>query len=135
MIGPFVALDRAECLELLAIGHVGRVGVSIDALPAILPVSYLLVGDEVVFRSVAGSKLAAIGRGDVVCFEVDDVDRERQVAWSVLVVGRASTVVDAGECASYDELGVDIWPPIDAGTWVRLGTDVVTGRRVMPTPG
>jgi uncharacterized protein len=43
----------------------------------------------VLFRSGPGPKLASAERGDVVAFEVDDIDRERHSGWSILVVGRA----------------------------------------------
>jgi nitroimidazol reductase NimA-like FMN-containing flavoprotein (pyridoxamine 5'-phosphate oxidase superfamily) len=33
-------LDRAECLRLLEAATVGRIGVSIGALPVILPVNF-----------------------------------------------------------------------------------------------
>ena len=45
-------LSRARCFDLLATLAVGRVGVSVRALPAILPVAYVVVGERVVLRSV-----------------------------------------------------------------------------------
>ena len=36
-------LSREECLSLMATVSVGRLGVSIDALPAILPVNFVLL--------------------------------------------------------------------------------------------
>lgn len=126
----FEALARDECLHLLSREWRGRVGVSSDALPAILPVSYLLVDRQIVFPSLPGGKLEGIGRGEVVCFEVDNADRDAGTAWSVLVVGRARIVNDAERRAVLEVLGADLWPPIDAVAWVELGTELVSGRRL-----
>lgn len=125
----FEILDRTACLELLETAWLGRVGVSIAALPAILPVSYLLDGGSVAFRSEPGSKLEAIGRGEVVCFEVDHADRVEGTAWSVLVVGQARAVTDPVQRAALDERGADLWPPVDSAAWVCLDTSVISGRR------
>jgi nitroimidazol reductase NimA-like FMN-containing flavoprotein (pyridoxamine 5'-phosphate oxidase superfamily) len=64
-------LDRAECLNLMATAPVGRIGVSIGALPAIIPVNFALVGANIVIRTVPGAKLDAATRHAVVAFEVD----------------------------------------------------------------
>lgn len=52
-------LTRAQCLELIATVPVGRIGVSIRALPVILPVNFVLVGENIVFRTIPGTKLDA----------------------------------------------------------------------------
>jgi nitroimidazol reductase NimA-like FMN-containing flavoprotein (pyridoxamine 5'-phosphate oxidase superfamily) len=127
----FEVLARDECLRLLSGEWRGRVGVSSDALPAILPVSYLLVDRQIVFPSMSGGKLEAVGRGEVLCFEVDHADRDAGTAWSVLVVGRARTVADCERRAALDVRGKDLWPPIDAAAWVELGTELVSGRRLV----
>jgi nitroimidazol reductase NimA-like FMN-containing flavoprotein (pyridoxamine 5'-phosphate oxidase superfamily) len=66
----------------------------VGVLPVIIPVNYLLDEDTVVFRTDAGSKLHAAIRGAPVAFEVDGVDQDRQVGWSVVVRGRAEEVTD-----------------------------------------
>ena len=65
-------LSRARCFDLLATLAVGRVGVSVRALPAILPVAYAVAGDRVVFRSAPGAKLDAAVHRSVVAFETDN---------------------------------------------------------------
>lgn len=69
-----VELDRDECLRLMAKNAVGRVVFTDAALPAAQPVNYLLDDEEVVFRTGAGSKLAAATRHVVVAFEIDEID-------------------------------------------------------------
>ena len=71
----------------------GRVGISVHGTPLVFPVNYVLDGEAIVFRTGAGSKLAAAERGPV-CFEVDGVDREHHSGWSVLVGGRLEEVTE-----------------------------------------
>ena len=44
------------------------------ALPAVHPVIYLLDDEEVIFRTAAGSKLAAATRHQIVGFQADEID-------------------------------------------------------------
>ena len=44
-------LDRDECIDLLARATIGRVALSANALPTVLPVSFRLVDDRVVFHT------------------------------------------------------------------------------------
>jgi len=47
---PLRHLSAAQCLDLLATGWVGRVGVTVEALPVILPVNYVVCDEVVLFR-------------------------------------------------------------------------------------
>jgi nitroimidazol reductase NimA-like FMN-containing flavoprotein (pyridoxamine 5'-phosphate oxidase superfamily) len=87
-------LSRARCLELLAGATVGRVGISMRALPVILPVTYAVAGERVIFRSAPGVKLDAAMHRLVVAFEADRYDPLGAWGWSVLVQGVASEVTD-----------------------------------------
>jgi len=78
---------REECLALLATRQVGRLGVSNEALPAILPVNFHLLNDRIIVRTVPGTKLDAAVAQAVVAFEVDNYDLEGSWGWSVLVQG------------------------------------------------
>ena len=87
-------LDEPEVMRLLANCEVGRVGVTIGALPAIFPVNYRLIDGCVVFRSSPGSKLSAAANRAVVAFEVDDYNVADRSGWSVLAVGPSEVVHD-----------------------------------------
>jgi len=63
-------LDEAECLELLSRSSIGRVAVTIGAVPAVFPVNFRLVDRSIVFRTGTGTKLDAAVRHAVVAFEV-----------------------------------------------------------------
>ncbi|MGA9112477.1 MAG: pyridoxamine 5'-phosphate oxidase family protein [Candidatus Dormiibacterota bacterium] len=93
-VSPLRELSRARCLDLLATAGLGRVGVSVQALPVILPVRYAVIGETVVFRTAPGTKLTAAMRRSVVAFEADRWDPCGAWGWSVLVQGVASEVTD-----------------------------------------
>lgn len=115
-----------ECLELLARHSVGRLAVaSTGEAPHVVPVTYRLDGEVVVFRTDPGTKLAALRVGPV-SFQVDEIDPLRRVGWSVLVQGIAYEAT-AVEVADVD---LEPWAPGDRATWVRIVPTRVTGRRI-----
>jgi hypothetical protein len=85
-------LSRDECLALLATARVGRVAASIDALPTIHAVAFVLSHNHIVFRVDRASDLARALVGAVVAFEADGCEPTTRARWSVLVRG---VVVDA----------------------------------------
>jgi nitroimidazol reductase NimA-like FMN-containing flavoprotein (pyridoxamine 5'-phosphate oxidase superfamily) len=124
-------LSREQCLRLLAHSNFGRVGVSVDALPAILPVTIALVDDDVVFRTVPGTKLAYAARNAVLAVEVDDYDPPSGEGWSVLVRGVATQLEDEAEIDRARSVLDRSWIPESTGEhFVRVRSDLVTGRRL-----
>jgi nitroimidazol reductase NimA-like FMN-containing flavoprotein (pyridoxamine 5'-phosphate oxidase superfamily) len=85
-------LTREECFELLARTSVGRIGVSIDALPVIHPIHFTLMGDSVLFRTVPGTRLDSATIGTVVAFEAEGWEPADNSYWSVLLQGIAAEV-------------------------------------------
>lgn len=124
-------LDESDALRLLANGDVGRIGITIGALPAIIPVNYRLVDGCIVFRSSPGSKLSAAASGSVVAFEVDDYHAADRSGWSVLVIGRSEVVNDLGKL-----LEARLEPYVDGprGAIVRIVPTFVSGRRIVHVP-
>lgn len=133
---PLQVLTRARCLDLLATAGLGRVGVSVQALPVILPVTYAVIGETVVFRSAAGSKLTAAMRRSVVAFEADRRDPCGAWGWSVLVQGVASEVSDpALLAAARARLAPDL-PFLDGEVARVIAVEIafVSGRAFGPVP-
>lgn len=124
-------LDRDECLRLLATVPVGRIGVSVGALPAILPVNFALVGTSIVIRTVPGIKLDAGTRRAVVAFEVDSYAADGSSGWSVLVQGVCSEVTDPEERAMLAGRQPRPWAfdENDARRILRIEASFVNGRR------
>ena len=123
-------LSRHESLSLLGGAPLGRVEVSIDALPVVLPVLIVMVDDRIVFRTVPGTKLTAATQGAIVAVEADDLDERTGQGWTVLVRGIALEVTDpvlAGVARA--RLGTS-WIDGAPEHLVEVTTDLVTGRRL-----
>ena len=130
----FEVLPADECRRLLATRQLGRIGLTSGSFPLILPVNYVLDGDDVVLRTDSPKITEAAGHGRV-AFEVDEVDEQTRSGWSVLVQGLAEEVTGARR----DELVRRLhaapgspWAPGEHGHWIRLIPKVVTGRRIVP---
>jgi uncharacterized protein len=123
-------LTQTECRALLSRGGLGRVGITMGALPVILPVTYAFVDNHIVFRTGRGTKLNIATSGNVVAFETDAYDEMKHSGWSVLAVGRASRVKPG-------EVGGDValleLQPWDDGSdeYVRIRCEMLTGRRLL----
>jgi nitroimidazol reductase NimA-like FMN-containing flavoprotein (pyridoxamine 5'-phosphate oxidase superfamily) len=124
-------LGDDEARRLLAGAEVGRVGYSIGALPAIVPVNYRMADGAVVFLTGAGSKLTAALSGSVVAFEVDDFELADRTGWSVLVVGQAQVVTDDDLSRAVASTG--LMPFVDGprSRIVRITPSFVSGRRIV----
>jgi uncharacterized protein len=123
-------LGEGECLDLLARATVGRVAVTVGALPAIFPVNFALSDGAVVFRTGDGTKLAAATDQTVLAFEVDDWDPMEQTGWSVLALGRATVVEDPDEAARLRRLPLAPWAGGTREHFVRMPIEFVSGRRI-----
>lgn len=87
-----VELGRDECLAFLRSVRVGRVILhgSEPGPAAVLPVNFVLEGDQVVLRTGDGVILAAARRGAHVTFQADAIEQtEGGRGWSVTVSGPA----------------------------------------------
>lgn len=124
-------LSDAECRSLLAAGSVGRIGISLDALPAIFPVNYRLVDGGIVFRTAPGSKLSCAAVGAVVAFEVDDYGISDFSGWSVLAVGRAEIVTGDAAIARIEASGLETFTDGDRDAFVRIEPTLLSGRRIV----
>lgn len=123
-------LDLAQCFELLPLHSTGRVAWTAADGPQLFPVSYVWLDELIIFRTSPYGVLSELVRRTDVVFEVDDVDQERRVAWSVIVHGRAEGI------AAPDRLGdpdTAAWPLPWAGghrnLFIGITPRTVTGRR------
>ena len=122
-------LHLGDMFRLLATAEIGRVGFIADDEVAVLPVRFLVDGQDVVFRTYAGTKLSNIEVGRYVCFEVDSYDADKQTGWSVVARGLVEKE-SAAACARLDAPGQEPW----GGTtrerlWMRIRPTSITGRR------
>lgn len=122
-------LVAEQCLELLATARLGRIAVTIGAVPAIFPVQYELVEGQIVFRVGKATNLHTASANTVVAFEVDDVDPSWTEGWSVLVVGVARDVRDGTDVESSLEQAAHLWDPDGGGRVIAILPAFLSGRR------
>jgi nitroimidazol reductase NimA-like FMN-containing flavoprotein (pyridoxamine 5'-phosphate oxidase superfamily) len=105
-------LTEGQARGLLATGEIGRVGITIGALPAIFPVNYRLIDGSIVIRTASGSKMPAAAERAVVAFEVDDYQLADRSGWSVLDVGRAEVIHDVAMACKALDAGLEPGSPV-----------------------
>ena len=118
-------IPEPECWELLASASVGRIALSIRALPAILPVQYYLDG-RMLAVCVGHRDLPERALNAVVAFAADAIDPQTRSGWSVQVQGRS---------AIPRQLQIDTdcgWPT--AGQVVRIEPEIISGYRMQLCP-
>jgi uncharacterized protein len=123
-------LSREESLALLSSVPVGRIVFTDRALPAVQPVNFVLHDGSVVFRTSAGSKLAAATRQAIVAFQADSFDTTTHSGWSVTAVGPSRVVEDEEELARLSALPLRPWITEDREYFIRVELAQVTGRRL-----
>lgn len=85
-------LTLEETLEILRREPVAHLGVIVDGVPHVTPMSYVTDGQTVLFRTMAGEKLDGIRSNPSVCIEVSRFDEETGSWVSVIVKGTARLV-------------------------------------------
>jgi uncharacterized protein len=127
-------LSLDECLRLLAAVPVGRVGLVSDGEIVVLPVNYVLDGQDPVFLTARGSKLSAAEQQNVAAFEADHFDEQTRTGWSVLITGHAEVVYEDTEIERLSRFGLHPWASAtERPVWVRIRALSVSGRRI-PAP-
>lgn len=125
-------LSTEECLDLLASEPVGRIAFVADGDPQIFPVTYLLDGARVLFRSGEGTKLAAAAHARRVAFEVDSYDPGTHTGWSVVANGHARVVEDPERLQELEGL-LAPWVEAARANWIEILIDDLSGRRLPTT--
>jgi hypothetical protein len=127
----FEELGQEECLALMSTQRIGRLGVVVNGVPLVLPMGFALDGQTVVLQTNQGAK-ALHAPLTSVSFEVDHVDLERGVGWSVLVQGLGEDISSAIDERSkaLRALVVHSWAPPPADRWLTIIPRTITGRRV-----
>lgn len=125
------ALDVDECLVLLRWETIGRLAYGPwGASPIVVPVNFVVDGDDIIFRSGDGPKLDSI-RDQPVSLQADRYHWYQRTGWSVLVRGIAHEF-------TADETTADPtpWAPGPKEHWMRIVPTSISGRRLeLAEPG
>ncbi|MHB8156166.1 MAG: pyridoxamine 5'-phosphate oxidase family protein [Desulfocucumaceae bacterium] len=90
------ALSQEECTALLFAGRYGRLGLSINDMPYVIPISYVYFENSIYFHSSdGGKKVQMVNKNPHICFEVDSLDMGRWRSVVVYGLARLSTKTDA----------------------------------------
>lgn len=124
-------LSDAECHRLLTSVPLGRLVFTKGGLPSVRLVNFAVDDDTLVFATADGDKFRAAQRADVVAFEVDDVDYERHVGWTVTAVGHLSVVDPADAEELRRRIPLHSWAPARDHHLIRVGIETLEGRRLL----
>jgi hypothetical protein len=125
--GNPIALDRKACFEYLDRVAVGRVGLSIDALPVVLPLHFIVADESLLVQTIRGTKLDSAILGAVVAFQADAEDPRSLAQWSVLVQGIATELAEVSNLSGFQWALPFFQAPRDFRC-IRIDAAVVTGR-------
>ena len=123
-------LTEAECWWLLGGGTVGRVVLTLGAVPVVLPVNYMVADSTILFFTGAGIKRHAAVSGAWFGFEVDEIDLVAKTGWSVLAVGPGGELTDPADAHEARYKGLQSWAAGDRSHLIRITPEFLSGRRL-----
>lgn len=131
------SISRAESLDLLQHrAYVGRLGFITEGHPMILPVNYAAGNYFIVFCTMPGTKLSAVGAGAEVVFEVGENSPGYRSGWSVIVRGTAREITDHRKLEGLRLGSMRSWAVPSTEHWVEISIDEISGRIILGTrPG
>jgi len=103
-------MTRRECVALLATGSVGRVVYLDGAIPEVVPVSYQVADESVVFGVEMSSPLAQQPEGTVVTFQADSFNTDYESGWHVRAIGVVGSILQPEEMAVAGSILPPQWP-------------------------
>lgn len=126
---PYEVIPSDECWALLERSPVARLAVDLAGHPEIFPINFVVDDSTIVFRSGAGTKLAAAVLNRHVAIEIDGERSDDESVWSVVLKGEAREIKKMDERYAVEELPLYPWVDGDKPVFVRIVPREVTGRR------
>jgi hypothetical protein len=87
---PWEQIPSQRCWELLATASVGRLALSVQALPVILPVQYYVTRHRLAVCLGHHSIPARSLNETIIAFTADSIDPVARSGWAVQIQGRSS---------------------------------------------
>jgi len=95
-------MEESEIDQFLTHSRVGRVGMSLEDGPYVVPVGYCYEGGEIFFHSCfSGLKMRSMARNPKVCFLVDESLSDGSMYKSVIVKGSVEIIDDEERMIPY----------------------------------
>jgi nitroimidazol reductase NimA-like FMN-containing flavoprotein (pyridoxamine 5'-phosphate oxidase superfamily) len=120
-------LTEAECWKNLETKALARIAWSSGGGPQILPVNYVAHDGALWLRTTPHSSMAEQVDESPVALEVDDIDTDTHVGWSVVVRGRAEAIYRSEDVPS-EVTALRAWASGARAVWLRVSADQVTGK-------
>jgi nitroimidazol reductase NimA-like FMN-containing flavoprotein (pyridoxamine 5'-phosphate oxidase superfamily) len=133
-----MVLDESLCLELLRSTETGRVGLSVSALPVVVPVRFVVTERRLLLYPVATAAdddpfaggAALMQEGTVACLQADGGGASGgPEGWTVLATGRLGSVTAAEREFALRSLGA-----AGGSDCAGLSIELLSGRRTMVGP-
>ncbi len=133
-------LSSEDARQLLETQEVAHIAVLSEGEPYVSPVSYVMAGDELIFRTGPGKRLAAIGEHPRVCIEVTSYDAASGEWTSAIAWGDAYVVEDGLRSADTVALLLDKYrhvmgSPLTFGAGVPMSEPVIVAVRLTEISG
>jgi hypothetical protein len=123
-------LSESQCAAFLQASRVGRIAVSVRALPVIFPVGYVALDGAIWVGASRTSPVFRSSVGSVVAFEADGYDEPGSYGWSVLVRGVAEAVSDERKIEEVNSRLITAWPAIGVvDQCLAIPVTMLTGQR------
>jgi hypothetical protein len=119
-------LTRGDSLDLLALGNLGVLIFTRNALNSTVPARYLVEPDRVLVHVMATTDTVPWRDGDVLTLCASAFDSDQRRGWNVSVTGRAHTPHLGG----LDEPPTAPWIASGSGNLLEIKTDLVEGQRL-----
>jgi hypothetical protein len=90
--------DDDQCLALLGRAQLGRIALSLRAMPVVIPVRYTLNNGDLLFTA-SGDELTRALHGNIAALQADGFEEDRGQRWTVFATGpvrRVEGVEDLG---------------------------------------
>lgn len=124
---PVRELSEEECWERLMSEEFGRLAfLMVDELH-LVPINYAVDGRSLLFRTAGGNKLFAVVLSHDVVFEIDHIDDEQSLAWSVIVRGYPR-LLEEDEARRADLVPLRPWVDLPKESVVEIKATSVSGR-------
>ena len=95
-------MERREIDQFLIHSRVGRIGMSIEGSPYVVPVGYCYEDGEIFFHSCfSGLKMRSMARDPKVCFLVDESLSDGSMYKSVIIYGTVEIIDDEERMLPY----------------------------------
>ncbi len=125
----FQEISQGRCAELLAGNTVGRVAWNSPDGPQLLPVTYAMYDHRIVLRTSPYGALSQLASRREVAFEVDELDKESNSGWSVVVRGTAEAVAEPAELVKMWALdGLVPWATGVRNLFISITPRSISGR-------